>query len=209
MPTLATFMATSDSGLLSVSLPVIMAEFDADVASAGWIILIYSPVAGWLSEKMSPRVLASIGLTIMGVSLISIGFLPIKASSVEVVTRLAFLGFGLGLYQTPNNNSLMSSIPENRLGLASSFLSMIRSVGQSVGTALATSIVSATLLAVAGQISLQDLRLATPVERTPLLLTAFMQGYWYTYFTAALFCFAGAAFSLIGEGQGRKRTETN
>jgi EmrB/QacA subfamily drug resistance transporter len=170
------------------------------------MLALLSPVSGWLSEKISPSVLASIGLAIMGVSLMSIGFLRVGTGSVEVVTLLAFLGLGLGLYQTPNNNSLMSSIPENRLGVASSFLSMIRSVGQSIGTALAATIVSAALVAVAGQTSLKDLGLGVPAGRNPLLLAAFMQGCWYTYFTAALVCFAGAAASLIADsGKARKK----
>ena len=206
---LADFVGTSVNGLL---MPFFLQlGLGLDPLRAGILmtptplmLAILSPVAGRLSEKISPRVLASIGLGIMGVSLMSLGFLSLEASSAEVIARLAFLGLGLGLYQTPNNNSLMSSIPENRLGVASSFLSMIRSVGQSVGTALATTIVSATLLAVAGQTSLQDLRLAAPAGRNPLLLKAFMQGYWYAYFTAALFCFVGAAASLVGKGQGQK-----
>ena len=163
------------------------------------MLALLSPVAGRFSERMSPRLLSALGLAIMGVSLISVGFLRLGATQTEIIARLAFLGLGVGLYQTPNNHSLMSSIPENRLGVASSFISMIRSVGQSVGTAIATAILSAMLLSMAGETSLQALRSETRPDTS--LLAAFMLGYRYVYFTAALVCFAGAAASLIGEGK--------
>jgi MFS family permease len=42
------FMTTVDSGLLSISLPAIITEFNADVALTGWIALIYALVTGAL-----------------------------------------------------------------------------------------------------------------------------------------------------------------
>ena len=167
------------------------------------MLALLSPVAGRLSERMSPRLLSALGLAIMGVSLIGVGFLRLGATQTEIIARLAFLGLGVGLYQTPNNHSLMSSIPENRLGVASSFISMIRSVGQSVGTAVATTVLSAMLLAMAGQTALPDLRSETRPDTS--LLAAFMLGYRYVYFTAAVVCFIGAAASLMGEGGGEKK----
>ena len=45
---LAVFMVTTDQGLLAISLPVIMTEFHADMALAGWIVFIYALVTGSL-----------------------------------------------------------------------------------------------------------------------------------------------------------------
>jgi EmrB/QacA subfamily drug resistance transporter len=172
------------------------------------MLAILSPLSGRLSERMDPRRLSGAGLALMGLSLVSIALLQQESGSLDVIARLALLGVGVGLYQTPNNHFLMNSIPRDRLGVASSFLSMIRSVGQSVGTAVATAVVSATLLALAGQTTLQELRSAAPVRGEPSLVAAFIQGYRYVYLIAALFCFCGAAASLAG-GSRREGSKKN
>src|ERR1041385_451383 len=45
---LATFMVTTDAGLLSISLPVIVAEFKTDLATGGWLPFVYALVTGSL-----------------------------------------------------------------------------------------------------------------------------------------------------------------
>ena len=168
-------------------------------------LAVLSPVSGWLSERVDARLLSSAGLTIKGIAFMILSSLELGATPFDIITRLALLGVGLGLFQTPNNNSLMSSIPQDRLGVGSSFLSIVRSFGQSVGVALTTTIVSARLLAVTGQTSLTSLASAAGAEATALSLSAFMQGYRYTYITAGVLCFAGAVASMMrGERKGKQ-----
>jgi hypothetical protein len=104
---------------------------------------------------------------------------------------------GLGLFQTPNINALMSSIPPERLGVGSSFLSIVRSLGLSIGVATASAIVSARLVAVTGQTSLDALRTVGIAEKSGPLLTAFLQGYRYACWTAVVICLVGAAAAAI------------
>lgn len=160
-------------------------------------LALLSPLTGWLSEKIGARLLSSAGLIVKGIALVLLSFLQIGSTPFDVVLGLSLLGIGLGLFQTPNNNSLMSSIPPNRLGVGSSVLSVVRSLGQSVGAALATTIVSASLLALTGQTSLQDLQGGMQLEEHSRLLSAFMQGYRYTYLTAGILCFLGTIASSI------------
>ena len=53
----------------------------------------------------------------------------------DVVWRLCVLGIGLGMFMAPNNNSVMSSAPPNRRGIASGLMGMFRYTGQSLGIA--------------------------------------------------------------------------
>jgi hypothetical protein len=92
---------------------------------------------------------------------------------------------------------LMSSLPHGRLGIGSSFLSIVRSLGNSVGAALAATIVSAQLVAVTGRASLQNLAGQLGTEGEAPALAAFLQGFHYTYLTAAVLCFAGAVLSAV------------
>ena len=91
----------------------------------------------------------------------------------------------------------MSSLPRQRLGVGSSFLAIVRSLGNSVGAALAATIVSAQLLAVTGRTSLQNLERHLATEGGAAVFAAFMQGFHYTYLMAAVLCFVGAALSAV------------
>jgi EmrB/QacA subfamily drug resistance transporter len=171
------------AGLLVVPTPFAMA--------------LLAPLTGWMSERFLPERLCSLGLFVSAVAFLGLSFLSLETTSLTVVLWLSVLGFGMGLFQTPNNNLLMSSLPRQRLGVGSSFLSIVRSLGNSVGAALAAALVSAQLLAVTGGISLQDLGGHLETESAGAVLTAFLHGFRYAYLTAAALCLAGALLSTI------------
>ena len=160
-------------------------------------LALLSPVTGWLSDRVGAKFLASAGLAVMGSAFFSLSLIRLGTSPVAVVIWLSLLGIGLGFFQTPNNNSLMSSIPHGRLGVGSSFLAIIRSLGQSVGVALSVTIISGRLLAMTGQTSLQSLRGSAGLEVESVLMSAFMAGYHIIYITAGILCLAGALASIM------------
>ena len=155
-----------------------------------------APVTGWLSERFSPGRLCAVGLAVNGAALVLLALLQTDATGFEVATALALLGIGMGIFQTPNNNLLMSSVPRHRLGIGSSVLSIVRSLGYSVGATLAAMIVGHFLLIATGEMSLQSLSEAAGVSRETPTLAAFLRGYRCAYLTAAVLAFAGAAVSL-------------
>jgi MFS family permease len=176
----------------------------ADPLQAGFLVAptplamgLLAPLTGWMSDKFLPERLCSLGLIINAVAFLSLSFLSAETTPLTVILWLSVLGFGMGLFQTPNNNLLMSSLPRQRLGVGSSFLSIIRSLGNAVGATLAAILVSAQLVAVTGQTSLQNLGGHLGTEDGAPVLVAFLQGYHYTYLTAAALCLVGAALSAI------------
>ena len=171
------------AGLLVVPTPLAMA--------------LLAPLTGWMSDRFLPERLCSLGLIINAVAFLSLSFLSAETTSFTVILWLSVLGFGMGLFQTPNNNLLMSSLPRQRLGVGSSFLSIVRSLGNAVGAALAATIVSAQLVAVTGRSSLQNLGGKLGTEDGAPVLAAFLQGFHYTYLLAAVLCLVGAALSAI------------
>jgi hypothetical protein len=106
------------------------------------------------------------------------------------------VGIGMGLFQTPNNNLLMTAVPRHRLGVGSAFLSIVRSLGYSIGTALATTIVGAQLTAT-GASSLQSFAKQLAADGSAIGLAAFMRGFQFACLTAAALCFVGAAISAV------------
>jgi MFS family permease len=171
------------AGLLVVPTPFAMA--------------LLAPLTGWMSERFLSERLCSLGLLVNAVAFLFLSFLSAETTALTVILCLSVLGLGMGLFQTPNNNLLMSSLPHGRLGIGSSFLSIVRSLGNSVGAALAATIVSAQLVAVTGRASLQNLARQLGTEGEAPALAAFLQGFHYTYLTAAVLCFAGAVLSAV------------
>jgi len=137
------YSATSAVGfLLSLYLQNIKA---LNPAQAGMVLLsqpivmaIFSPLAGRLSDKIEPRITASIGMGLTFVGLLL--FIPINANtSINfIVINLIILGFGFALFSSPNTNAVMSSVDKKYYGVASGTLATMRMIGQmfSMGIAM-------------------------------------------------------------------------
>ncbi len=96
--------------------------------------LLTAPVAGRLVEKVHPGFLGAIGMMLFSSGLLFLYFMPENAGSFEIGWRVVLCGIGFGLFQTPNNYTLISSAPARRSGGASGMLGMARLIGQTVGT---------------------------------------------------------------------------
>lgn len=96
--------------------------------------LITAPIAGYLVERIHPGILGSIGMVIFGIGLYSLSSLDADSTIIGIIWRLALCGAGFGLFQTPNNSTIISSAPTNRSGGASGMMGMARLMGQTLGT---------------------------------------------------------------------------
>lgn len=96
--------------------------------------LITAPIAGYLVERIHPGILGSVGMVIFGIGLFSLSSLDAASSVISIVWRLALCGAGFGIFQTPNNSTIISSAPPRRSGGASGMLGMARLMGQTLGT---------------------------------------------------------------------------
>lgn len=166
------------------------------VAPTPLAMALLAPLTGWMSERFAPERLCALGLAVNGAALVFLSFLGPGATASEIVFGLALLGVGMGVFQTPNNNLLMSAVPRHRLGIGSSVLSIVRSLGYSIGATLAAAIVSHFLLIATGETSLQHLGNAMSSGSNAAVLNAFLRGYSYAYLIAAAVAFSGAVVSL-------------
>ncbi|SPF48493.1 Drug resistance transporter, EmrB/QacA subfamily (fragment) [Syntrophobacter sp. SbD1] len=103
-------------------------------------ISLVAPVSGWLSDRYGSRVLSSLGLTVASAGLFFLSRLTQSTSLSGILWPLIVAGFGQALFQSPNNNAIMSSVPENRIGTASGFLATVRVLGQGFSVAMAGAI---------------------------------------------------------------------
>lgn len=95
-----------------------------------------APVAGKLSDRYSPGILGGVGLLLLTAGLLSLGLLPAHPAPADIVWRMVLCGIGFGLFQTPNNRTMITAAPKIRSGAASGMLGTARLTGQSVGAAL-------------------------------------------------------------------------
>jgi len=116
-------LSPQEAGVILVSQPIVMA--------------IVSPLAGRLSDRIEPRIVASMGmaLTVVGLSLFT--FLSEGTTLEFIVASLVLLGFGLALFSSPNTNAVMSSVEKRLYGVASATLGTMRLTGQMLSLGIA------------------------------------------------------------------------
>jgi len=95
-----------------------------------------SPVAGRLSDRIEPQIVASIGMALTAIGLAPFIFLTATTPIRVVIVSLAVLGFGFGIFSSPNTNAVMSSVESRFYGLASGTIATMRTIGQVVSVAL-------------------------------------------------------------------------
>lgn len=98
--------------------------------------MIMAPTAGRLVEKIHPGILGGIGMGIFATGLFLLATLPAHPTDMDIIWRLFISGAGFGLFQTPNNSTIISSAPTNRSGGASGMLGTARLLGQTLGATL-------------------------------------------------------------------------
>jgi DHA2 family multidrug resistance protein-like MFS transporter len=99
-------------------------------------VAISAPVAGWLADRISTATLCVAGLLVFGGGLVTLVFLPIAASGVDIGWRMALCGVGFGFFQSPNNRMMLYSAPRERAGAAGGMLGTARLTGQTMGAVL-------------------------------------------------------------------------
>jgi EmrB/QacA subfamily drug resistance transporter len=116
------------AGLIMISQPIAMT--------------LLSPVAGKLSDKRNPGVIASIGMGITASGLILLCFITEATPDYFIVLLLLLMGIWFGLFSSPNSNAIMSSVEKRHLGVASGVVGTMRMVGQMMSMGIAMMLIS-------------------------------------------------------------------
>jgi EmrB/QacA subfamily drug resistance transporter len=115
------------AGLILLSQPVLMACL--------------SPFAGKLSDRMEPRLVASLGMGLTAMGLLAFFFLGEATALWRIVLALICIGVGFALFSSPNTNAVMGSVAKQFYGVAASTLGTMRLLGQAISMAIATLII--------------------------------------------------------------------
>jgi EmrB/QacA subfamily drug resistance transporter len=167
--------------------------YTADVA--GYILVtqplfqaVFAPIAGRLSDRIEPRIIASVGMAVTVVGLALFVFITKTTPLWMIIGGQALLGFGFGLFSSPNTNAIMSSVENKLYGVAASTVATMRQTGMT----LSMSIVAVLLTVYVGseQITVES-------------HDAFMQSFKVAFIIFACLCFAGI-FASLARGKTRR-----
>ena len=116
------------AGLVLVAQPVVMALF--------------SPLAGRLSDRLEPRVVASLGMGLCAAGLLAFTWLGPASGLPAITANLMLVGLGFALFSSPNTNAVMGAVERRQYGVASATLATMRMVGQMMSMGIATLVFS-------------------------------------------------------------------
>jgi MFS family permease len=167
-------LSVTSTGLVLVSQPVIMAVF--------------SPLAGRLSDRIEPRLIASLGMAIIALGLFLFALLTPATPLTALTLGLVLIGFGFALFSAPNTSAVMGAVVVRDYGIGSATLATMRLLGQTFSLGLAMVLLSIFV----GPVKLST---ATAHRLMPVMRSGFI--------SFSILCLAGV-FASLARG---KRTD--
>jgi len=155
------------AGAILVSQPVVMATI--------------SPVAGRLSDRIEPRIVASVGMALTTIGLALLTLLNRDTGMIFILVSLVILGLGFALFSSPNTNAIMSSVEKKFYGVASGTVGTMRLIGQMLSMGIAMLLFAVYI----GR-----------VQITPEYYSPFVESVKTAFLIFAILCFGGIFASL-------------
>jgi EmrB/QacA subfamily drug resistance transporter len=124
-------------------------------------IALTQPFSGRWADRIGSRPVASLGLLLQGVGLVSLAFIPLRMNPDWLVPQLALIGIGVGLFRSPNHRALFGAVPRDKMGQAGGYQHLPRQLGESIGETGVVTMFTAIVLASAALAGI-----ATPVAST-------------------------------------------
>ncbi|MDR1167374.1 MAG: MFS transporter [Heliobacteriaceae bacterium] len=133
-----------------VLLPIFLLEIKGfSPVLTGLLILPYSismsftaPLSGRFAGKHGSKEITRIGPVIMIFALLICMTFDENSRIPIIIIASAIMGFGSGLFQSPSNTAIITSVKKTELGMASGILALSRNLGNIMGVALTISLFS-------------------------------------------------------------------
>ncbi len=144
------YSATSATGFFISLYLQYLKGFDA--RTAGFIMIsqpvmmaLLSPLAGKLSDRYNPGVIASYGMGLTAAGLIMLCLVNEQSPLIIIISLMIIMGVGFGLFSSPNSNAIMSSVEKSHFGVASGVVGTMRMAGQMFSMGIAMMLISVYL----------------------------------------------------------------
>lgn len=142
--------------------------------------MVFSPLAGRVSDRVDPRFLTTAGMLLMALGLALLLQLSTAVFLPGLVGILVLMGFAVALFASPNNNMILGSVHRWEYGSANSIIGTMRQMGMVLSMGLATCFISVFLGG------------TTEIAED---LDAFLLAMHWSFFCGIVFCLIAAALS--------------
>jgi len=100
--------------------------------TASVLMAVMTPISGRISDKVEPRLVASVGMLLNCVALFLLIFVNDTTALLYIIVALAINGLGIGIFASPNTNAIMGAVDKKSLGVAAGTLGTMRVAGMMV-----------------------------------------------------------------------------
>lgn len=153
-------------------------------------MVVVGPISGRLSDRFGWRVLTVGGLLMSAAPWLVLASILSQNTPVWlIIAMLTIQSFGLALFSTPNNSSILSAVKSSSYGVVSALTQLTRNSANVTSFAVTTTVIVTTMGAKGVEPSLDVV--------SPMVSDAFMAGLRLSFWLMAGVLLAGVALSVI------------
>jgi Na+/melibiose symporter-like transporter len=156
---------------------------------------VVAPLGGTLADRLGTRWVALTGLALIACGCLLFVTVDDQVTVWGYAMRVAPIGVGMGLFNAANNSSVLNAVSRDQLGIASALMSLMRTLGQTMGVPLIAAAFSLAALGHAGSGQHQAL-LTLPAA-------SLLRGTHWAFFVAGCILLAALAAGAWESARGR------
>jgi DHA2 family multidrug resistance protein len=112
------------------------------VAPRGIGAICGTPIIGFLSNKVDPRYLLTLGFVLFGLTTFYFGEITLEISPHTLLIPVLITGFGLSFVFVPITTAAYGTLPNEQIGNASGLFNLMRNIGGSIGISIAATLLT-------------------------------------------------------------------
>ena len=162
---------------------------------------VVGPLSGVLADRIGARAPATAGLLLQTAALVWFIFTLTPTTPYgSIVVGLVLVGFGGGLFWSPNTSAAMNGAPRERLGIASAALATLRQTGMVTSFALALAVAAGSL----PREVMMELFVGNNVALGSGPMQAFVVGIRHAFVVSVVLSIAAAGMSFVRGSENRR-----
>ena len=108
-------------------------------------MFVFSPISGFLADRMSARLIGSIGMIVTAAGLLGMTTIGVSTPYWEIALWMLLVGAGSGIFNSPNTRAIMGSVAPQERGVASGARTLFVNVGAVLSIAFAIATVTSVV----------------------------------------------------------------